>query len=111
MEGSETGGAWVGTGLGREDEGSETGGAWVGDGLSRISLPSQAEFDTDHFLLVLDLRQAPEAFTAEPPPAHESGRPGRLHVSRFQSIETCQAFADMFAELRESHDGFAAFIY
>ena len=50
MEGSETGGAWVGTGLGREDggeadgwgrgwggkmEGSETGGAWVGTGLGR----------------------------------------------------------------------------
>ena len=48
MEGSETGGAWVGLGLGREDggerdgrqvggngagkmEGSETGGAWVGE--------------------------------------------------------------------------------
>ena len=27
MEGSETGGAWVGTGLGGKMEGSETGGA------------------------------------------------------------------------------------
>ena len=52
MEGSETGGAWVGLGLGREDggepggtwvgtgpgremEGSETGGAWVGTRLGR----------------------------------------------------------------------------
>ena len=55
MEGSETGGAWVGTGLGREDgrerngrrtglgegrwrgplEGSETGGAWAGEGRWR----------------------------------------------------------------------------
>ena len=33
MEGSETGGAWVGTGLGGKMEGSETGGAWVGTGL------------------------------------------------------------------------------
>ena len=30
MEGSETGGAWVGTGLARED-----GGAWMGTGLGR----------------------------------------------------------------------------
>ena len=38
-EDSETRGAWVGTGLGREDggerDGSETGGAWVGTGRWR----------------------------------------------------------------------------
>ena len=33
MEGCETGGAWVGTGLGEGRwSGSETGGAWMGDG-------------------------------------------------------------------------------
>ena len=34
-EGSETGGAWMGMGLGREDGGSETGGAWMGTGVGR----------------------------------------------------------------------------
>ena len=63
------------------------------------------EFDTDHFLVILDLRQAPQAFSPASEPPTGSTRPRRLFVSKLgENVDTCQSFADNFAALRESHD-------
>ena len=63
------------------------------------------EFGTDHFLLLLELRQAPQAFHPIEVLPPGSSRPKRLRVSIFShSTEACQSFADHFADLREGHD-------